>query len=105
MENTGFSAIVNKKTATVIFADANGRTYHVPIELDAREWLSCEKTPYCITAALPEEVKPGTYRAYLRLSLPAKDAEHTKKSAIHFANIDIFDEEIGGNFMGEFEIR
>lgn len=105
VENTGFSAIVNKKDAAVIFADGSGNTYHIPVECDARAWLSCEKTPYSITASLPEDAAPGTYRAYLRLSLPAKDAAHAKKSAIKFANIGIFDEEIGGNFMGEIEIK
>lgn len=102
VENTGFSATVNKKQAAVIFVHEKGNTYNVDVDLDVREWLSCERTPYSITASLPEDAPRGSYQAYLRVSLPAKDAEHTKKSAIRFANIDIFNEEIGGNFMGEF---
>lgn len=103
IENTGFSSIINKKAAAVIFVDEGGNEYYTPVECDERSWLSCKTTPYSITADLPAGIK-GTVRAYLRLSLPAKTPELTKKSAIEFANIDIFDENIGGNFIGELTI-
>lgn len=103
IENTGFSSIINKKAAAVIFVDEAGNEYYTPVECDGRSWLSCKTTPYSITADLPAGIK-GTVRAYLRLSLPAKTPDLTKKSAIEFANVDIFDENIGGNFMGEFVI-
>ena len=102
VENTGFSATVNKKQAAIIFVDENENCYRVPVDLDVRQWLSCQKTPYSITALLPSEAPSGNYRAHLRVSLPANDEEHEIKSSIKFANIDIYDENAHANYLGEF---
>ncbi len=105
VENTGFSSVINPRKARVIFKGENGKTRIVPVECDPRAWLSAETTPYQIKATLPADAAPGRYEAYLRLSLPTASDELSAKSAIEFANIDIYNEELAGNFIGEFTVN
>lgn len=104
IENTGFSSVINKKHAQVILRDQAGHTFTVPVDFDVRDLRSVQTTPYAITAALPAGIPAGKYAAYLRVCMHNATEELCVKSAIRFANIDIFDEELGANFLGEFEV-
>ena len=105
IENTGFSSVINPKKAALILKAQDGALYELPIDCDARDFLSCKVTPYAFDAVLPAEAAPGRYEAYLRFSLYGVNAEACRLSAIEFANEGIFDEELGGNFIGELVIE
>jgi len=105
VENTGFSSVINLKKAVLIFKGEDGSLYQTPIDLDVRTWLSCQTTPYAFSATLPEEAAPGRYEVYLRISLFGITEEACRLSAIEFANEDIFNEDIGGNLIGEVNIQ
>ena len=106
LENTGFGNIINPKDVEIIYKQGD-TTFTSKVETDIRKDLSKEENisnlNYLIN--LPKGIKPGNYDVYIKISEPYESLKYNTKYNIQFANINIWNENIGANFIGNVTIE
>lgn len=105
LENTGFGNIINAKDVEVIYKQ-NDKIYTSKIDTDIRKDLSKEESISNLnyTINLPEDIKIGEYEVYFKVSEPYESLKNNTKYCIQFANNNIWNEELGANFIGNITI-
>lgn len=101
VENTGFSTVINpKKSSIILKSQTDGETYRIPLDFDIRDWKSCKTTDYSFNLDVPENTPKGRYDVYFSSTIYGINEEAERRGAIRFANPDLFDEELGANYIG-----
>ena len=101
LENVGFGNLINKKITSVVLTNGTN-TYEYKINFDARSILSKETSTIPINIKLNRKVPAGKYKVYLRISQYGNIANNYK--SIRFANKNIYNEALSGNYIGEINI-
>lgn len=102
--NVGFGNLVNEKKVTILLSNKES-TYEIITNIDARTWNSKEITQISYDVPLPENIKKGEYKVYLRISQSGDFLNDNNYNCIEFANDDIWNEQIGANYIGTINIE
>jgi hypothetical protein len=103
IENVGAGNMINEKKAEIVLR--NGSVEHVhPVTLDIRTLLSRESIDYVFLVSDLNSLTNGTWEVYLRLSEAHYHPNFPNNNAVRFANANIWNNSIRGNFLGEFSI-
>lgn len=103
IENVGFANLINKKKVTIVLEGVE-HLYELPTDIDPTSWDSRSLTNIQKSLKIPSEVAPGTYRVYLRISYYGNLTTDNNYKAIRLANADIYNNELGANYLGKVEI-
>jgi len=107
IENVGAGNVIKEKETTLIFVKDNIVKHVEELNLDVRDWASRLNwneqsiSDVALSINIPEELELGTYKVYLKISNP--DDTNINRS-IRFANANIWNLNLGANYMGSFEI-
>ena len=94
IENTGFAALPDKLKAELILEGEDGITA-LPLDIDVNDGH------YAFTVTAEEG---GQYRAYIRISAVPFAEANEETRVVRFANPDIFDADLGANYIGTVDI-
>ncbi len=105
LENVGFGYIVNPKDVELIYKNGE-EIYSSKVDTDIRKDLSKEESLSNLnyTVDLPENIKTGDYEVYLKISEPYESLKDNSRYSIQLANTNIWNEELGANFIGNVTI-
>ena len=103
IENVGFANLINDKKVSVVL-EKDGETYEISTNIDATTWNSTEVSNVEIEVSLPEDIELGEWNIYLRVSQNGDMSTDNNYKCIQFANADIWDENLGANYIGKVEI-
>ena len=115
IQNVGFGNIINFKNVSVILKAEDGSVYTALTDLDARDWKADPDSRAANTAAYRDlsfsiptsgfgALPAGNYGIYLKMNDPKEQSAN--KRCIRFANKgDIWDAELGANFIGSTIVR
>ena len=116
LKNIGAGNVVNQKTTYIVLKnDTNEYAIEIPIEdMDVRQWLSRDTQNINVSVPIEKDMEPGNYDVYLKI-INTGDDPSTNKRTIRFANyivsneeegtnIDVWNETIGANKIGNIEI-
>lgn len=105
IENVGFANLINKKKVSLVLKNEND-TYEINTNINPTKWLSKSISSVPIVIAnLPENIKVGEYKIYLRISCYGNLLTDNNYQTIRFSNNNIFNEEIGANYIGKVMIN
>jgi hypothetical protein len=103
IENVGFGNVVNAKNMYLILESAKKEMTYLKLDYNIRNIKS--RTTQTIEVDFPfESLKlstKGEYNIYMKI-IGKEDNEMTLKRTIRFANRGVYDEEVGGNYLGGF---
>lgn len=103
IENVGFANLINNKKVTLII-EKDGKMQEIPTNIDATKWNSKEKSSIDIEVPLPENIEPGEWNIYLRISEYGDINTDNNYKCIQLANNNIWKQEIGANYIGKATI-
>lgn len=103
VENVGFGNLVNDKKVTIVF-EKDGIYYEIPTNIDPTTWDSKKITDINIKTTLPENIGIGEWKVYLRISRFGNLNNDNNYNCIRFANKDIWNQDIGANYIGKIEV-
>ena len=105
MKNRGFGNIINKKDVDIILKN-DDNIYYIRVNTDIRKDIMRGENILIIdyTIDLPSEIIPGKYEAYIEISEPYETLKQNSNYSIKFANKDIWNENIGANYIGNISI-
>ena len=105
IKNVGFANLINKKKVTLVLqSDTN--TYEINTNINPTKWLSKSISNIPIVIAnLPENIEIGDYKVYLRISCYGDLFTDNNYQTIRFANNNVYNEEIGANYIGKVTIN
>lgn len=105
IENVGFANLINKKKTTLVLQSDNN-TYEINTNINPTKWLSKSISSVPIVIAnLPKNIVIGEYKVYLRISCYGNLKTDNNYQTIRFANNNIYNEEIGANYIGKIVIN
>lgn len=100
VENVGFANLINDKKVTLIL-EKNGKTHEILTDVDATTWNSKQTSNIDIKVQLPENIELGEWNIYLRISQYGDMNKDNNYKCIQLANSDIWEESLGGNYIGK----
>lgn len=103
IENVGFGNLVNEKIATIVL-EKDDKKYEIKTELKPTEWNSREITKLNYTIELPRNIEVGEWKMYLRISQYGDMEQDNNYLCIRLANNNVWNEEIGANYIGSINI-
>lgn len=103
VENVGFGNVVNDKKVTIVL-EKNGVHHEINTNIDVTTWNSKEITNIDLENILPEEIDQGNWKVYLRISKYGDLETDNNYNCIRFANNNIWNENIGANYIGTIEV-
>lgn len=105
VENTGFANPI-PHTQGYIILECDGEYIKAPIELDCHKWRSCTVTDSELTIKLPDSIKSGNWKVYLKETMGncLDEVEGMPLRSIRFANEDTWNYSLGANLLGAVEI-
>lgn len=106
IENTGFANCNIKEVCTLALVNSNGEKCASVLlsGIDPSDWKSETVTDIKIECRLPANIEAGEYKAYLIINTATGAGVINEKAKVKFANYDIYDGEIGGNYLGTFSV-
>ena len=105
VENTGFGNVLFQPVSEIVLVDPEGEIITTEAYVDVKEWESAQTTDYAVTLSVPTDAKEGEYKVYLRVGTSSyKDAKTPSTGTIRFANAEIYNEEVGGNYLGTMTV-
>jgi len=102
LKNSGAGNVVNKKKAYLILKNEE-KEYSFLTEIDIRKLLSRQEKNYEIDVPISDEMELGSYDIYLKIVDEGSSAEETKR-AIRFANVDVWNADVGANKLGTITV-
>ncbi len=103
IENVGFGNLINEKVATIVL-EKDDKRYEIKTELKPTKWNSRETTKINYTINIPDNIEVGKWKMYLRISQYGEMEQDDNYLCIRLANNNIWDEEIGANYIGSINI-
>ncbi len=104
IENVGFANLINKKRVTVVLENEEN-TYEIRTDIDPTTWDSKSTVNINKEIKLPEDIPLGNYRVYLRIAYYGDLKNDNNYKAIRLANDEIWNSEIGANYIGTVEVK
>ena len=105
IENVGAGNKVNETELTVLFVCEASRdiVFYERTPIDIRNWNSQTISDIQLSIDLAGTIGMGEYRVYFKMTRPGFAIDDTNLT-IRFANENIWNEYLGANFMGAFQI-
>lgn len=104
IENVGFANLIREKKVSVVLENEHD-VYEMITSIDPTTWNSKSTTKTSFSVDLPDAIKSGEYNVYLRISKYANLLSDSNFHCISFANKDIYNQDIGANFIGKVTIK
>ncbi|MCI8590215.1 MAG: DUF4832 domain-containing protein [Clostridiales bacterium] len=105
VENVGFGNCLFDTVSELVVIGPDGEIHTGDAYVDVKTWESAKTSDYAITMSVPADAKPGEYKVYLRTGLTSyEEAKTPATGTIRFANKDIYNEEVGGNYLGTITV-
>ena len=101
IENVGFANLVNNKTVSVIL-ESDSNKYEILTDLDPTTWNTKDTSKLDFTITLPDDFEETEYKVYLRISKYGNYLDDNNYQCIRLANNNIWNENIGANYVGNF---
>lgn len=103
IENVGFGNFINERNAYIVLKDSEGRIFYKKIDFDIRDIESKEIYIYDFKIDISDlDLNDGNYKIYFKF-LDKYNTNLDSKNGIRFCNNgDIWDNDIAGNYIGEF---
>ncbi len=103
IENVGFANLINEKKVSLVLEKA-GKIEEIPINIDVTKWNSKEISDVDIVVSLPEDIEIGEWNIYLRISQYGDINTDKNYKTIQLANANIWDKNLGANYIGKVSI-
>lgn len=105
IENVGAGNKVNETELTVLFVcEETGEIVHYErTNVDIRNWNSQTVSDVELNIGLSDVLQVGDYHIYFKMTRPGFAIDNNDLT-IRFANQDVWNEELGANFMGSFQL-
>ncbi|MBQ6170733.1 MAG: DUF4832 domain-containing protein [Ruminococcus sp.] len=104
LENTGFGEVVFP-TRQEVMLEKNGVIYSTNVSFNGGyEWDTVRNISNDLSIKLPDSIDTGEWNIYLRITPAVNNIGHTPKYGIRFANDDIWNPQLGANYMGKVNI-
>ena len=103
IENVGAGNVVNEQELVILFARDNEVIFYERSSFDVRHWNSGEISDISLDILLPSDVAEGRLRTYFKIAQPNQAIDNNLRT-IQFANIGVWNQYFGANFMGEFDV-
>lgn len=103
IENVGFANLVNSKKVSVIL-ESDSEKYELMSNLDPTTWNSKDISKLNLTITVPDNFEKTEYKVYLRISKYGNYLNDNNYQCIRLANNNIWNEEIGANYIGNINI-
>ena len=98
IENVGFGNIIRKQEVSVILSNGT-KYYEAKLNIDATKWESGETSDVDFYFNTPSNIDTGDWNVYLKVT-SSDNSDYT----IQFANEDIWNSNLGANFIGKVTI-
>lgn len=99
IENVGFANLINRKQVSIVL-EKDGKIYEMKTKIDATNWNSKEIAEVPLSIAIPEEISLGEWNVYVRVSKYGDIQIDNNYQVIRFANPNVWNEELGANYIG-----
>lgn len=103
IENVGFGNIVRKKQIEIILQSDNN-LYTIESDLDIRKCINEKVYILNIIESLPNNIEADNYNVFVNIKEPYETLNENDNYKIKFANINIWNEEVGGNYIGKVRV-
>ncbi len=103
IENVGFANLINDKVVSILLEKDNQK-WEIKTNIDATKWNSEEVSVVSIKVDLPENIELGNWKVYLRISQYGDFKIDQNYQCIQLANDNIWNPEIGSNYIGTVTI-
>lgn len=110
IENTGFANPVFHPYSYLIL-EKDGKFYETEMPVSVHDWKSCTVSENSFKWHIPDNIETGKWNIYIRSSViednysgDSSDELIMPKYAIRFANNDVWNGQLGANFLGSFEV-
>ncbi len=103
VENTGFAAPVRAQKAELLL-EKGGVYIRTPVQLDSRDWRSCQTVTEKLSVQLPGSLEPGDWNICLKLSVGDNTVPELALRSVQFANDGVWDASLGANRVGTVKI-
>lgn len=103
IENVGFGNLVNEKVVTIVLENGD-KKYEIKTDLNPTKWNSQEITKANYSVNLPKDIELGEWKVYLRISQYGEMEQDNNYLCIRMANNDVWNEEIGANYIGKINV-
>jgi len=98
IENTGFGNVVNEKKVQLVLKKGI-QSYTIDTNINVRKWDSNRTATECIKVAIPDNIKEGEWKLYLKI-VDKENEQYT----IQFANEGVWNAFVNANYIGKFEV-
>lgn len=103
INNVGFANLIKNKKVTFVLSNGS-KTYEILTNVDPTIWNSNETSNVSISVDLPKELTVGKWEVYLRISQYGDYQNDNNYLTVRLANNNIWNEELGANYIGDVEI-
>ncbi len=103
IENVGFANLINDKIVSIVLSN-DQNVYEIKTNIEPTNWDSLKINEVNMSLDLPADIVKGNYKVYLRISKYANLENDGNYHCIRMANKNIYDSEIGANYIGEVNI-
>jgi hypothetical protein len=93
--NDGYAHMYNPRPVELVLDGPSRRM--LPVDADPRQWAPGEPVDLCLTATLPTDLPPGTYRLGIRLPDAAASLRDDARYAVRLSNHVSWDAATGTN--------
>ena len=104
VENTGFANPVMKQKAELLL-EKDGCFIRANLDLDSRNWGSCQTVTEQISTQIPGGTEPGKWNVYLKLSVGSNRVSQCHMRSVQFANPGIWHAALGANYIGSVTVK
>ena len=100
LHNSGFAAPMNKRDVELVLVSVSdpSKKYVYPQTVDPRFWLPGEEHKFTLSCTLDANMK-GEYKLYLNLPDPYASIHDNPRFSIRLANVDVWEETTGYNYI------
>ena len=99
LTNVGFASMFNPRPLYVVLLGSTSR-YELPLtNVDPRRWAAGQDQMITVTATLPANIAPGTYKLGLWLPDAYASLRNSPAYAVRFANTNVWDATTGINIL------
>ena len=103
IENTGFANPIRKMNSELIL-EKDGNYIRTELDTDATEFYSCTTKKIKLIIKIPGSINIGLWNIYFKLYVGKTDLNTYYMRSVRFANNDIFESNLGANYLGSINI-
>ena len=103
IENTGFANPIRKMKSELIL-EKSGHYMSTELDVDVTEFYSCKKKAIELIMKIPGDIETGQWNIFFKIYIGKTDLDTFYMRSIQFANKDIYESNLGANYIGKIKI-